>query len=92
MNPQPAERWKNRSAFSKLFGTFFSDQHNTSGLLALVLVGGVVGLSSLGKPVPDRLWDAALVVVGFYFGGVGNATISPVRHHYLTSAAELVSK
>ena len=62
--------WKNRSVFSRTFGTFFSDQHNTSGLLALGLVGTVAVMSLAGKMVPDRLWDAVLVVVGFYFGGI----------------------
>jgi hypothetical protein len=61
----------NRSLFSWIFGTFFSNATNTSGLLAIALVASVIYLYvSRGKEaVPDRLLDAVFIVVGFYFGG-----------------------
>ena len=58
-----------RSLFSWLFGTFFSDSTNTSGLLAVALVASIIYLYSTGGTVPDRLLDAVFIIVGFYFGG-----------------------
>lgn len=52
-----------------IFGTFFSDSTNTSGLLAVALVATVIYLYSAGTQVPDRLLDAVFIIVGFYFGG-----------------------
>lgn len=58
-----------RSLFSWIFGTFFSDSTNTSGLLALGMVASVVYIYVRGGTVPDRLLDAVFIIVGFYFGG-----------------------
>lgn len=58
-----------RSLFSWLFGNFFSDQTNTSGLLAIGLVATVAYIYIKGGTVPDRLLDAVFIIVGFYFGG-----------------------
>jgi hypothetical protein len=58
-----------RSLFSWVFGTFFSDSTNTSGLLAVALVASVIYLYVRGTPVPDRMLDAVFIIVGFYFGG-----------------------
>lgn len=69
-NRSTAERWLgDRSLFSWLFGTFFSDSTNTSGLLALGLVASVVYFFAKTGQVPDRLLDAVFIIVGFYFGG-----------------------
>jgi len=81
MSDSPAERWNNRSLFSKVFGTFFADQNNTSGLLAVGLIGAVLVMVTLGKPVPDRLSDAALVMSGFYFGGAAKKSTGPPSPH-----------
>ena len=59
-----------RSLFSWVFGTFFSDSTNTSGLLAVALVASIIYLYSTGGTAPDRLLDAVFIIVGFYFGGV----------------------
>jgi hypothetical protein len=59
----------NRSLFSWIFGTFFSDPRNTSGLLAIGLVVSVVVMYFWNRSVPDRLLDAVFVIIGFYFGG-----------------------
>ena len=59
----------NRSLFSWIFGTFFSDSTNTSGLLAVGLVASVIYLYFQSGQVPDRLLDAVFIIVGFYFGG-----------------------
>ncbi len=59
----------NRSIFSWIFGTFFSDSTNTSGLLAIGLVVSVVYLYVQQTTVPDRLLDAVFIIIGFYFGG-----------------------
>ena len=81
MSDSPAERLENRSLFSKVFGTFFSDQDNTSGLLAVGLIAAMLVMVTLGKPVPGRLSDAALVVSGFYFGGVAKKSNDPPSPH-----------
>lgn len=58
-----------RSLLSWLFGTFFSNASNTSGLLALGLVAAVIWFYAVGKEVPTPLVNVLLVIVGFYFGG-----------------------
>ena len=58
-----------RSLLSWLFGTFFSNASNTSGLLAIVLVGAVVFFYAKNGSIPDPLLNVLLVIVGFYFGG-----------------------
>ena len=58
-----------RSLFSWIFGTFFSDSTNTSGLLAIGLVASIIYLYFKSGQVPDRLLDAVFIIVGFYFGG-----------------------
>ncbi len=58
-----------RSLFSWIFGTFFSDSTNTSGLLALGLVASVIYFYARTSQIPDRLLDAVFIIVGFYFGG-----------------------
>jgi hypothetical protein len=59
----------NRSLISWLFGNFFSDPTNTSGLLAISLVASVIYVYVRGGSIPDRLLDAVFIIVGFYFGG-----------------------
>jgi hypothetical protein len=59
----------NRSFFSWIFGTFFSDSTNTSGLLAIGLVASVIYLYIKNGQVADRMLDAVFIIVGFYFGG-----------------------
>ena len=59
----------NRSLFSWLFGTFFSDSTNTSGVLAFALVAVVIYIYATGNQAPDRLLDAVFIIIGFYFGG-----------------------
>jgi hypothetical protein len=39
-----------------------------SGLIALAVVGAIVYLSIVGKPIPDLLGNTALIIVGFFFG------------------------
>jgi len=58
-----------RSLFSWIFGTFFSDSTNTSGLLAVGLVASIIYLYVRTGQIPDRLLDAVFIIVGFYFGG-----------------------
>lgn len=58
-----------RSLFSWIFGTFFSDSTNTSGLLAVGLVASVIFFQYRSNDVPARLLDAVFIIVGFYFGG-----------------------
>lgn len=58
-----------RSLFSWVFGTFFSDSTNTSGLLAIALVVSVIYLYVRQAQIPDRLLDAVFIIIGFYFGG-----------------------
>jgi hypothetical protein len=58
-----------RSLFSWVFGTFFSDATNTSGLLAIFLVVSVIWIYVKQGAVQDRLLDAVFIIVGFYFGG-----------------------
>lgn len=58
-----------RSLFSWIFGTFFSDSTNTSGLLAIGLVASVIYIYVKTGQVPERILDAVFIIVGFYFGG-----------------------
>ena len=57
------------SLLSWLFGNFFSDATNTSGLLAVSLVISVILLYFTDREVSERLLDAVFIIVGFYFGG-----------------------
>jgi hypothetical protein len=57
-----------RSIFAWIFGTFFSDSTNTSGLLAIGLVTSIIYLYVRNGQVPDRLLDAVFIIVGFYGG------------------------
>ena len=66
-----------RSLFSRVFGTFFSNSSNTSGLLAVVLVSAVIYFYARSGSVPDRLLDVLYIIVGFYFGGVTAKRGSP---------------
>ena len=59
-----------RSFLSWVFGTFFSNASNTSGLLAVMLVGAVIYFYAKHGTVPDLLLNVLMVIVGFYFGGV----------------------
>ena len=60
-----------RSLFSWLFGPFFSNPTNTSGLLAISLVACIIYMAAVKgmDKIPDRLLDAVFIIVGFYFGG-----------------------
>jgi hypothetical protein len=58
-----------RSLFSWIFGKFFANSTNTSGLLAISLVACIIYLATKGTNLPDRLLDAVFIIVGFYFGG-----------------------
>jgi hypothetical protein len=58
-----------RSLFSWIFGSFFADSTNTSGLLAIGLVVSVIWLYVKNGSVPDSMLDAVFIIVGFYFGG-----------------------
>ena len=74
------QKWLgDRSLFSWIFGTFFSDSTNTSGLLAVALVASVIYLFVTGGSAPDRLLDAVLIVVGFYFGGATAKRADPEK-------------
>jgi uncharacterized membrane protein len=59
-----------RSAFSWVFGSFFSNSSNTAGLLAFILVSAVLYMYVAKLPVPDKLLDILLIIIGFYFGGM----------------------
>ena len=41
-----------------------------TGVLAVVIVIGAIGLSAFGLEVPAQLWTAFSVVLGFFFGTV----------------------
>ena len=58
-----------RSLFSWLFGTFFLNRSNTSGLLAVVLLFGVIVFYWRKGQVPDALVNALMLSLGFYFAG-----------------------
>jgi len=47
-----------------------------SGFIALGVLGAVVYLSVVGQPIPDLLGNAALIIVGFFFGAKTQATAS----------------
>lgn len=46
------------------------------GILAVSVVGAVVYLSCVGRPVPDQLSSLALIVVGFFFGSKATNSVS----------------
>lgn len=37
-------------------------------IVAVVVVVGVIVLLALGHPVPSELWQAMVLVLGFFFG------------------------
>lgn len=58
-----------RSLLSWLFGTFFSNASNTSGVLAVALVGAIIFFYYKNGAIPDPLLNVLMIIVGFYFGG-----------------------
>ena len=60
---------KTRSIFSKVFGNFFTNPSNTTGLLATGLMAVVAYLFVKTGDAPQRLLDILYVIIGFYFGG-----------------------
>jgi len=68
-----------RSLFSWLFGTFFLNRSNTSGLLAVVLLLSVIVFYGWKNAVPDPLVNALMLSLGFYFAGSksGDASSPP---------------
>ena len=49
-------------------------QSIVNAVIAGLLIVGAFVLLVLGLPVPEQIWSALLIVVGFYFGlGTGNA-------------------
>lgn len=39
-----------------------------SGFIAVTVVGSIVYLSVTGQPIPELLGNAALIIIGFFFG------------------------
>lgn len=39
-----------------------------SGFIAVAVVGGVVYMAITGQEIPELLGNAALIIVGFFFG------------------------
>ena len=37
-------------------------------ILAIAIVLGILLLSLLNKSIPDQLWTAGVMIIGFYFG------------------------
>ncbi len=66
-----------RSLLSWLFGTFFLNRSNTSGLLAVVLLFAVVFFYWSKTTVPDALVNALMLSLGFYFAGTKNSQDPP---------------
>ncbi len=58
-----------RSLLSWVFGTFFFNASNTSGILALTLVGAIIYFYARNGSIPDPLLNVLMIIVGFYFGG-----------------------
>lgn len=58
----------NRSLFSWVFGNFFSQPSNTSGLLAFLLVLSSLIIQWKRGGLPEWLVAAVFAVIGFYFG------------------------
>ena len=58
-----------RSLLSWAFGTFFSNASNTSGVLAITLVGAIIYFYARNGSIPDTLLNVLMIIVGFYFGG-----------------------
>jgi hypothetical protein len=52
-----------------LFGTFFSNASNTSGVLAIILVVASIHFYGKNGSIPDPLLNVLMIIVGFYFGG-----------------------
>ena len=63
-------RWLgNRSLLSWAFGDFFKNTANTSGLLAVVLVGSAIYMFITKGDAPVSLQNFVSLILGFYFGG-----------------------
>jgi len=57
-----------RSIFRWVFGNFFEQADNTSGLLAVVLIGSSIYIYIKQGKAPDWIIAAVFAVIGFYFG------------------------
>jgi hypothetical protein len=49
------------------------------GVVACVVVGGLIFLAATGKPIPDGYVPIAAAVVGYYFGSTLPAAIARLR-------------
>lgn len=50
------------------FWELFEKSTLVSGIIALGVLGGVVYLSVTGRPIPDSLSSAAMLILGYFFG------------------------
>ena len=57
-----------RSIFRWIFGSFFERADNTSGLLAVILIGSSIYIYIKEGKAPDWIIAAVFAVIGFYFG------------------------
>jgi hypothetical protein len=57
----------------------FFDYVGVSGVIALALVGTVIGLAIAGRPVPEVLQSLTLMAAGFYFGAKTEGVTEDVR-------------
>ena len=58
-----------RSVIAWILGSFFRNPSNTSGVLAVLLVGTLIYLLLANGEVPVILQNFVALILGFYFGG-----------------------
>jgi biotin transporter BioY len=58
-----------------------------SGIIATGLIGAVIYLSIVNQPIPELLQNAALIIVGFFFGAKtqNSASIAALKRSIMDS-------
>jgi hypothetical protein len=58
------------------FDTYFG----VEGILAILLLGGVVALAIMGREVPEAVLHMSYAVVGFFFGGRAPSALKSITN------------
>ena len=58
------------------FWRLFKESYIIQGTVTLIVVSTIVYLYIVGRPVPTELVNIAMLILGFYFGGKSQQTLS----------------
>ena len=67
------------------FWTLLEKSTLVSGTIALGVVGAIIYLACTNQPIPDLLSNAALIIIGFFFGaktqGMGQQAVERMAYN-----------